>query len=340
MGAVAAGMAVSAVGNYLGAKKASSAAKEAAIRQEQAAQAAREEMRFRPVGITTRFGSATPQFEDGRFSGYSYAATPELQALQDQLSGIYGGSLGQVSEAAALQPQYMQAGQGLFNLGQQYLATTPQEAKQQYMSEQMAALRPYDIEEEQRLAASVFGRGRGGLSVGAGGQPELQALSESRRRRDLQLAAGAEQAAQQRIGFGTGLLGQGTGVIGQGYGLQQAAMTPFQQQFALAQQLEGAAQQPLQIGSELGQAASAAGKYAGAAYQSGMQNAALSQQQAANTMAGFYGQLGSSLGGMFSGMGSSSAGGGTVPGIMGRTAAGVPYQYGARNAPGSWGQPY
>ncbi len=46
-----------------------------------------------------------------------------------------------------------------------------EELRQRYMQEQMDVLRPYDIEEEQRLASSVFGRGRGGLSVGAGGQP-------------------------------------------------------------------------------------------------------------------------------------------------------------------------
>ena len=302
MGAVAAGMAVSAVGNYLGAKKAQGAAKEAAIRQEQAAQAAREEMRFRPVGITTRFGTATPQFQDGRFSGYTYAATPELSALQDQMSRIYGSSLGQAERAAALQPQYERAAAGLFSLGEQYLGESPEETRQRYMSEQMAALRPYDIEQEQRLAASAFGRGTTGLSVGAGGNPMLQALLESRSRRDLQLAAQADQAAQQRTAYGAGLFGTAAQTQGLGYGMQQAALTPFQQQFAMGQQLESAAQQPLQLGAELGSAASQAGRYAGAAYQSGMQNAAAQQQAAANTMSGFWSQAGQDLGGYLGGL--------------------------------------
>lgn len=301
MGSVVGGI-VGTAASYYGAKKSASAAKEAAIREQQAAEAAREEMRFKPVGMTTRFGTATPQFRDGRFSGYTYAATPELSALQDQMSRIYGSSLGQAERAAALQPQYERAAAGLFSLGEQYLGESPEETRQRYMSEQMAALRPYDIEQEQRLAASAFGRGTTGLSVGTGGNPMLQALLESRSRRDLQLAAGADQAAQQRAAYGAGLFGTAAQTQGLGYGLQQTALTPFQQQFAMGQQLESAAQQPLQLGAELGSAASQAGRFAGAAYQSGMQNAAAQQQAAANTMSGFWSQAGQDLGGYLGGL--------------------------------------
>ena len=50
-----------------------------------AARIAAEESRFRPIGITTRFGGS--QFttgEDGRVSGASYTLTPELRAMQDR----------------------------------------------------------------------------------------------------------------------------------------------------------------------------------------------------------------------------------------------------------------
>ncbi len=194
------------VGGLMGrsaAKKQAAAMQQQAAAQIEAARIAAEEARFRPVGITTRFGSATPKFDArGFLTGYDYRATPEITGLQDQLAGLYGASLGQAGRAAALQPQFEQAATGLFGLGQQYMAQTPGELRQRYMQQQMDVLRPYDIEEEQRLAAGVFGRGRGGLSVGTGGQPELQALAESRRRRDLQLAAQAEQASQQQLGFG------------------------------------------------------------------------------------------------------------------------------------------
>jgi hypothetical protein len=120
------------------------------------------------------------------------------------------------------------------------------------MQEQYALLDPIRAREEQRLGSSVFGRGRAGLSVGDMGQPELFALASARRGQDLQLAAQAEQAAQQRAGFGAGLFGTGAGLLGTQYGLQTQALAPFQTQFGTAQSLEQAALQPLELGANLG----------------------------------------------------------------------------------------
>jgi len=281
------------------ASKQAAAMNQQAAAQVEAARIAAEEARFRPVGITTRFGSATPQFnEEGRLSGYTYQATPELQALQNQLSGLYGGSLGQAERAAALQPQFEQAATGLFGLGQQYMAQTPEELRQRYMQQQMDVLRPYDVEEEQRLAASVFGRGRGGLSVGAGGQPELKALAESRRRRDLQLAAGAEQAAQQQLDFGTGLFNQAAGLLGTGYQTQQAALSPFQAQFQLGTQLEDIARQPMDIGTALGQQVTSANARAGELLSQGMSSAAQLQSAGQQAKASGLASLGQGVAGL------------------------------------------
>ena len=52
------------------AKKQAAAMNAQAAAQVEAARIAAEEQRFRPVGITTRFGSATPQFTDNRLTGY------------------------------------------------------------------------------------------------------------------------------------------------------------------------------------------------------------------------------------------------------------------------------
>mgnify|MGYP003685241901 CR=1 FL=1 len=225
MGSTVGGI-VGAAGNYFGGKRAADAARDAGVRQMQAADKAFEAFGFKPVGINKRFGqSAFETDPSGGVTSATYTATPEVQRLQEQLSGMYGSSLGQAERAMAMQPQYEQAGQGLFNLGQSYLAESPDQARQRYMQQQMDVLRPYDIEQEQRLASSVFGRGRGGLSVGAGGQPELQALAESRNRRNLQLAAGADEAAQQQISFGQGLLGGSAQTTGLGYGLQPVSYT-------------------------------------------------------------------------------------------------------------------
>ena len=263
------------------AKKQAAAMNSQAAAQVEAARIAAEEQRFRPVGITTRFGSATPQFTDNRLTGYTYQGSPEVTALQDQLSRIYGTSLGQAEQAATYQPQFQRAAEGLFALGQQEM---PQ-SREQIMAEQQALLRPYDIEEEQRLAAGVFGRGRGGLSVGTGGQPELQALAESRNRRDQQLLANVDQAYLNRAALGAGLFGQGAGLLGQGYTTQQAALAPFTSQFSTAQALEQAAQQPMDIGTALGQRVTTANTNAANTMLAGQSAAGSLQRQAATAQA-------------------------------------------------------
>jgi len=179
------------------------------------------------------------------------------------------------------QPQFQQAAQGLFALGQQEM---PQ-SREQIMAEQQALLRPYDLEAEQRLSAGVFGRGRGGLSVGAGGNPELQALAESRNRRDQQLLANVDQAYLNRATLGANLFGQGAGLLGQGYTTQQAALAPFTSQFSTAQGLEQAAQQPMDIGTALGQRVTTANTNAANTMLAGQSAAGNLQRQAATAQA-------------------------------------------------------
>jgi hypothetical protein len=147
------------------------------------------------------------------------------------------------------------------------------------MSEQYALLDPIRQREEQRLGAGVFGRGRAGLNVGDIGQPELFALSAARRQQDLELARQAEQASQQRTAFGAGLFETGAGLLGQQYGLQTQALGPFQSQFGLSQLLEQSAQQPLDIGAQLGGRAATAGANVGQTLLAGGQSAAQTRMQ-------------------------------------------------------------
>jgi hypothetical protein len=244
-------------GSLLSSSSSRSAARQQAAASDRAAQAqleaariAAEEARFRPVGISTRFGQSQFQFgPEGRLSGASYAASPEVQALQNRLSALYGDSLGLAEQAVA-------PAQTLFGLGQQYLAQSPEQARNQYLQEQYAMLDPIRQREEARLGASVFGRGRAGLNIGDVGQPELAALATARRTQDLQLAAGAEQAARDRIAYGTGLFGEAAK-------LGTTALSPFQTQFGVSQLLEQAALQPLDIGAQLGGRSATAGAQAG-----------------------------------------------------------------------------
>jgi hypothetical protein len=280
-GVAAAVTAAAAIGgSYLSGKSAEKAAGTSADAQLQAARIAAEEQRFRPVGITSRFGQSQFGFgPEGRLESAGYTPSAEIRALQNRLSALYGTSLGQAEAAQAAGVPLETAGQGLFGLGAQYLAQTPAQARQQYIAEQQALLDPIRQQEEQRLASSVFGRGRAGLNIGAQGQPELAALANARRTQDLQLAAQAEQAAQQRIGFGAGLFGTGAGLIGTQYGLQTQALAPFQQQFGTQQLLEQAALQPLDIGAQLGGRTASAGANVGQSLLTGGLGAAQTQLQ-------------------------------------------------------------
>ena len=285
------GSLISARATRKAAAEQAAASRYAADAQERAAQLAAEEARFRPVGISTRFGQSQFQYgPEGRLSGASYTTSPEVQALQDRLSALYGDSLGLAERAVG-------PAQTLFGLGQQYLAQTPEQARAQYLQEQYAMLDPIRQREEQRLGASVFGRGRAGLNIGDVGQPELAALATARRTQDLQLAAGAEQAARDRIAYGTGLFGEAGRV-------QTSALAPFQTQIGISQELERAGQQPLDIGAQLGGRTATAGASAGQSLLQGGLAAAQTrlggqQQQigtrnlvSQNLMKDFFGSLG------------------------------------------------
>jgi hypothetical protein len=84
--------------------------------------------------------------------------------------------------------------------------------------------------------------------------PELAAYYNAIAQQDLALAGQAEQAAQQRIGFGTTLFGQGAGFLGTEAQGRAGAYSPLQTQLALSGQVENMAQMPYQLGLQLGQA--------------------------------------------------------------------------------------
>lgn len=248
---------------FTGAKATQRAAEQAAQAQQQAALTSANVAAFRPVGISSRFGTSQFGYQDiggvPRLSSATFTPAEDIARIRDALLG-QAGTIG-LSQALGAGP----VAQGLFNLGQAYLAETPEQARQRYFSEQQALLAQPRQEEEQRLAASVFGRGRAGLNVGMMGQPELAALANARRQQDLALAAQAEQAAQQRTAFGVD-------VLGTGLGLQTQALAPLQSLLGTATTVEEIGQQPYQLGLQAG-GLSQGGAQAGA----GLLGAGLSQ---------------------------------------------------------------
>jgi hypothetical protein len=256
---------------------------------------------FRPMGMTTAFGSSqfTPEGQG------SYTLSPELQAIQQRLFGAAGGyDPTQIGQAA--QPLMGGAG-SLFNLGQQYLATSPEEAAQQYMSQQQGLLAPGRAAEEARLATANYGRGTGGLGVQTGtgtapSNPLAQALFNARAQQDAALAAQADEFGQKRAVFGAGLFGTGGELLGQVPRLTTAGYAPLETQLGLLRTTETMGQDPFRLSQDLAGRYAQAGANAGQLYLS-------PQQAAANAYSQYqgYSPMGSALSGIGSGI---SPGGG------------------------------
>jgi hypothetical protein len=261
--------------------------------------------------MTTRFGTSAFDVTDvggvPRVTGAGYTVSPELVAIQDALMGLTGGPLETARQAQTAGAPIGQAAQSLFGLGQQYLATSPEQARQQYINEQMALLDPIRQREEDRLASSVFGRGRAGLNVGDMGQPELFALASARRSQDAQLAAQADQFARDRIGFGAGLFGTGAGMLGQQYALPTAALGPLTNLLGTVGSIEEMGQDPFRLGLGVGGQAQSGASTGASILSSGLSNAASTLQQglqaASNQRTQMTQQLaGAALGGFGGGM--------------------------------------
>ena len=263
-------------------------------------------MQDRVMALTGK-GLTEAELAADRYSPLTAGAQGLFGLGQQYLGTQQGAPIGQMAQ------QYMQsqAGQPLTNLGLGYLAKSPEEAASEYMRSQMDLLAPSRERQLSQLQNQLFNTGRGGLSVGAtgvrpgGGQglraasPEMEAYYNALAQQDAQLAAGAQQAGQQRSQFGAGLYQQGTGLTqaqqlagaglyGQGVGLTQqgqqfgagllgsganllgaygqgltGAYAPFSTGIGVGSQLEQLGQQPLSLSQQLAQASSTAGARAG-----------------------------------------------------------------------------
>lgn len=255
----------SLLGGYFAGQSAEEAARTQAEAQREAANTAAGEARFRPVGITTRFGQSQFQYgPDGRVTGAGYQLTPEMRAYQDRLFGLAGQGLSQAEMAPGQLAPLRGAGTGLFNLGQQYLAESPEQVAQKYIASQQNLLAPSRERQYAQLQNQLFQTGRSGLAVGATGarpgggaglgaaNPELEAYYNAIAQQDAQLAAQAQEAGQRQVAFGTGLFGTGAqlyDLYGRG---QVSALAPYQAYLGGAAGLEAQGQQPLELGSALG----------------------------------------------------------------------------------------
>lgn len=287
--------AVGAVGTNYAANQAADAARQSA---QQAAQMAQ----FRPVGVTTRFGKSGFNYDPttGQLVGAGYQVAPDVAALREGLLGMAGTGLGQAQQIQSIQPNVNEQARGLFNLGAQYVAQTPQQAAQNWMAQQQQLLAPG---REQQLAQTVNQQqqqGRMGLATGGttagytqGGQgllatnPQLAAMYNARAAQDAQLAAQAQQMGQQQATFGQGLMTGGLNLAGQGFGLQTQALAPYSQYMQGATGIENQAANALTYGQGLGSAGAAQAQAAANQYAAGQTTANAAQRAALqSTVAG------------------------------------------------------
>lgn len=300
----------------------------AAAQQRQAARESAGIAAFRPVGMTTRFGTSQftrttdPTTGVPYISEASYTPAPELALLQNQLFGRFAPTLAQAEQMQGQYAPLTPAAQRLFGLGEQYLAMSPEQAAQDYITSQQALLAPSRAAQLSTVRNRLFATGRGGLGVQTGTgtaptSPELQALFNAQAAQDLQLAANAQQAAQQRLQFGAGLFGTGAGLLGTQVGGEAGAYAPLQSQLGLAGQVEQMAMQPYQLGLQLG-TAQQPGQTAGAQmYGQGMAQAAATEFAGRQAELNRQSQFLSSL----IGAGAMAASGGALGGLFGRGAA-------------------
>jgi len=235
------GGALSLAGGLLGGSSGAGAAGDTAAAQLQAAKDAAEAAKFRPVGITTRFGSSNFQMSpEGYLTGAGYQLSPEMQALQDQIMGYTRQGLGDIGT--------------IQNLGRGYLAQTPEQAAADWMQKQQTLLQPSRQQQYAQMQQGLFNTGRSGLSVAQGGDlgaanPEAQAYYNALAQQDAALAAQAMQQGQNQTTYGLGLL--------------SSAYQPFQAGLGTGSTIEDLGLNALTIGSQLGSKSAAAGAQAG-----------------------------------------------------------------------------
>lgn len=278
---------LNAVGGYLSSQQAADAAKTSADAQIKAAQIAADAAKFRPVGVTTNFGSSKFGFDaNGNLSSAGYTLSPELQAQQNQLMATAPGLLSQFTNSKATTAPMGTAASSMMNLGNQYLTTSPQAQAAKYMAEQQALLAPSNQRDMADLQARLLSQGRLGVATGAttdgmnAANPELEAYYNALNMQNRNLAANATQGGMDYAKFGSGMVGSGGDMLNGMYQTQANSYTPYNTAVGGAQMLEGLGQNALTMGMNMGNTATAANANSGQLLASGINNAAQTMQPA------------------------------------------------------------
>lgn len=253
------GQATKGVGGYLQQQTNQNAAQNQANMLNQSAASAAAAGKFRPVGVTSRFGSSNFQLDsNGNLVNAAYNLAPDVQAQQDALMGMGSNYLTQAAGAKDATAGMGQAAGRMMGLGNQYLATDPQAQAAKYLADQQGLLAPGRADSMARLQAQMQAQGRGGIATGGGvnGQlaanPQMQAYLNAQMQQDAQLAANATQGGMDYAKFGGGLVGSGGTMLQDMYKTQGAAFSPYTTAMGGAQNLETLGQGAMKMGADFG----------------------------------------------------------------------------------------
>lgn len=272
------------LGGLLSGRAGADAANTYANAQTEAARIAAEAARFKPVGVTTRFGqSKFTKDAQGNVIQAGYDVAPDVAAMRESLMGAAPGMLSQFTGSQAATAPMGTAAQRAMSLGQGYLNTDPLAQAQKYYNDQQAIMATQRARDEAGMLTGEFNRGTYGLATGATGQmgaanPRLEAMYNAQRQQDLGLAAAATQGGMDYAKFGAGMVGTGGDLLKQMYGTQTAAYSPFQTAMSGATMLEGLGQNALDMSVNIGKTASPA--QSGSLLAQGMLGAAQTQNAA------------------------------------------------------------
>jgi hypothetical protein len=248
-------------GGLLSGSQATDALNTAAQQQQALANKTLQIGQFKPVGVTTNFGTSNFQVDPttGQITQAGYTLSPQLQATQE---GVLGGLRQNLTDA-----------QTQAALGRSYLAQNPQDVAANWLSQQQALLAPAREQAWAKLNQGNYNQGTTGLKVAQGGNlqaanPYASALANAQAQQDLTLASQAQQQGQNAVTFGQGLL--------------SSAYAPLQAGLNTASGLEQLGQMPFGLSTNLANLSSTAGARQASNYATAM-GGGIQNQLAANS---------------------------------------------------------
>ena len=272
---------LSGVGGLLNSNARTDAANQNASDMLAAGQKAYDFAKFKPVGVTTRFGQSNFGYDaNGNLTSAGYTLSPEMKAQQDRLMGVSNNMLTQYEGAQAATAPMAAGAQSMFNLGQQYLSTSPEQQAQRWMQDQQALLAGTREQSLSSLQNKLAQQGRMGLATGGTStglqatNPEMAAYYNAMMQQDLGLAANASQEGRNYATFGANMMQGGGNLLNGMYSTQNNAFQPYSTALGGATTIEGLGQQPLSLGMDIGKTASGANTAAGGLLTGATTNAA------------------------------------------------------------------